>query len=137
MENASKALIIAGGVFLALMILSLLVYVLSSMTDFADAQDRAKQVSEIEEFNKSYQAYNKQRMYGIDIISVVNKANDNNIKNKDNDEYKVTVKILDKSGKEISLDESDEFKRTIFRCDSMDDSNNNGRIDTITFIQIK
>ena len=133
MENASKALIIAGGVFLALMILSLVVYVLSSMTDFADAQDRAKQVSEIEEFNKSYQAYNKQRMYGIDI----NKANDNNIKNKDNDEYKVTVKILDKSGKEISVDESDEFKRTIFRCDSMDDSNNNGRIDIITFIQIK
>lgn len=74
MENASKALLIAGGILLALMTLSLIVYVSTSTTRMAEAQDAKKASEELAAFNASYEAYNKTRMYGTDVITVVNKA---------------------------------------------------------------
>lgn len=92
MENASKALIIAGGVLLAMMILALLLYVASSVTDMAEAQDRKVLTEQIEEFNKSYLAYNKKRMYGTDVITVVNKAIDHNKRTQtDEEEYHINI----------------------------------------------
>ena len=78
MENASKALIMAGGILLSIMILSLLVYVGTSMSDMAESQDRKLLTQQIEEFNKGYLAYNKTRLYGTDVITVVNKAVNHN-----------------------------------------------------------
>lgn len=74
MENASKALLIAGGILLALMTLSLIVYVSTSTTRMAEAQDAKKASEELAAFNASYEAYNKTRMYGTDVITVINKA---------------------------------------------------------------
>lgn len=74
MENAAKALLIAGGILLALMTLSLIVYVSTSTTRMAEAQDAKKAAEELAAFNASYEAYNKTRMYGTDVITVVNKA---------------------------------------------------------------
>ena len=59
MENASKALIIAGGILLALMLLSILVYVAGSMHDWAGSQTREELTKQIAEFNKGYEVYNK------------------------------------------------------------------------------
>lgn len=78
MENAAKALIIAGGILFAIMILSLVVYMSTTTTRMAEAQDEKKKVEELTAFNKEYEAYNKTRMYGADIITVVNKAIDYN-----------------------------------------------------------
>ncbi len=136
MENASKALIIAGGILLALMLLSILVYVAGSMQDWAGSQTRDELTKQIAEFNKGYEVYNKKRMYGTDVISVVNKANDDNIRNQDDEKYWVNVTVLDKDDKSISVDNSKEFKMTIFTCEEMKDSNGNGRIDSIVFRQI-
>lgn len=95
MENASKALIIAGGVFFALMLLALLVFVFTSVTDFADSQDRKTLTKQIAEFNEGYEAYNKQIMYGTDIITVVNKAIDHNknIEAMTTDPYYINIKL--------------------------------------------
>ncbi len=95
MENASKALLIAGGVLLAMMILAIMVYVFGSMSDFAESQDRTAATQEIVEFNKGYEAYNKQRMYGTDVISVVNKAinHNKNVAPNAEDPYYVNVKM--------------------------------------------
>lgn len=80
MENAAKALLIAGGILLALMTLSLIVYVSTSTTRMAEAQDEKKAAEELSAFNASYEAYNKTRMYGTDVITVVNKAINYNLK---------------------------------------------------------
>ena len=80
MENASKALIIAGGILLALMTLTLLVYGLTTTTRISEANDEAKKLEEIENFNSEYLAYNRRVMYGIDLINVINKAINNNAK---------------------------------------------------------
>lgn len=83
MENAAKALLISAGILLALIILSLIVYVSTATTRIVDAQERKKAEEELTAFNKEYEAYNKTRMYGTDIITVVNKAIEYNINAKE------------------------------------------------------
>ena len=78
MENASKALVLAGGILLAMMILALLVYMLNAMSDFQNNQDTRLSTRQIESFNKTYLAYDKTIMHGIDIITLVNKAMEHN-----------------------------------------------------------
>lgn len=78
MENASKALLIAGGVFLAVMILSLVSYMATISGRMADEQNQRTELEQLTAFNKEYLAFNKKRMYGTDVITVVNKAINNN-----------------------------------------------------------
>ena len=78
MENASKALLIAGGILLAMIILSLIVLVDSSISDMRRTQVNQQLSDELNAFNAQYEAYNKKIMYGTDVISVINKAADNN-----------------------------------------------------------
>lgn len=94
MENASKALIIAGGILLAMMILSLMVYMGTTMNDMAESQDRQTLAQQTKEFNDSYLAYNKTRMYGTDVITVVNKAIDYNKRlDTDDEEYFINISL--------------------------------------------
>ena len=74
MENAAKALVIAGGILLAIMTLSLLVYMVGSTSRLAQAQDSKKAAEQLAAFNNEYEAYNKRVMYGTEVISVMNKA---------------------------------------------------------------
>lgn len=74
MENAAKALVIAGGILLAIMTLSLLVYMLGTTNRMAQAQDEKKVAEQLVAFNNEYEAYHKSRLYGVDVITVVNKA---------------------------------------------------------------
>lgn len=92
MENASKALIIAGGILLAMMILVMLIYVGTSMTNNAESQNTKLLAQQTAEFNKSYLAYDKTKMYGIDVITVVNKAIDYNLRLGESEEkYKINI----------------------------------------------
>lgn len=94
MENASKALLIAGGILLALMTLSLIVYVSTSTTRMVEAQDAKKAAEELAAFNASYEAYNKTRMYGTDVITVINKAIDYNGKLDDSQKNEaITIEV--------------------------------------------
>lgn len=78
MENASKALLIAGGILLAILTLSLVIYMTTVTSSMADAQDARTLANQINTFNKEYEAYNKRKMYGTDVITVINKAIDYN-----------------------------------------------------------
>ncbi len=91
MENASKALLIAGSILLALMILSLIVYVSTSTSRMVQAQEEKKATEEIAAFNRQYEAYNKKKMYGTDIITVTNKAIEYNKKEAEKIEIELVV----------------------------------------------
>ena len=78
MENASKALLMAAGVLIAVMLLSIIVYMSTSMTRIADAQDQRTEAEQLAAFNKEYEVYNRKKLYGTDIITVVNKAINHN-----------------------------------------------------------
>ena len=95
MENASKALLMAGGTLIAILIMSLIVYVFTTSTRMAEAQDEKISKQQTAEFNKQYEAYDKSRMYGTDIISVVNKAIDYNRRlDVEDEEYRINI-VLD------------------------------------------
>lgn len=81
MENISKAIIIVGGMLLAILIITLLVFLYSRISVIP--QEQVKQHSEtgIIEYNRSFEVYQKPLMYGTDIISVINKAVDHNMRN--------------------------------------------------------
>ncbi len=97
MENASKALLIAGGVLVGMIVISLFYYMFGKVGMLVSETDRNTLEEEVIAYNKGFEAYNKKLMYGIDVISALNKAIDNNKRNKCEDdsssEYYVDIEI--------------------------------------------
>ena len=74
MDNASKALYMAGSLLIALLVISLLVYAFSNIGGLQDEVDTIESEEEITAFNTEYEAFNKKIMYGVDVISCINKV---------------------------------------------------------------
>lgn len=77
--NISQALKMAGGILIALIIISTLSYFFKSLIPVQKQIDEIEELEQTAEFNKQYEVYNKSLMLGIDIISVINKAYSNNM----------------------------------------------------------
>lgn len=82
MENASKALLIAGGVLIAILIISVLVVTINIINSNQKAKEQAIVTKQLVEFNQKWEAYNKKALYGTDIITVMKMAIENNNKMK-------------------------------------------------------
>ena len=80
MENASRALEMAAGVLLAVLILSLLAFFFSSISSKPVEEDLRMTAEQLAAFNQEYEVYQKSAMYGVDVISCLNKAVSNNEK---------------------------------------------------------
>lgn len=78
MENASKALVMAGGILIAIMILAALAYAAGQWGLIPQAVEQSKEAQQLAKFNQEYESYNKDVMYGSDVVSVLNKAISNN-----------------------------------------------------------
>jgi oligoendopeptidase F len=78
MENASKALIMAGGILIAILILAILTYVWNSVGFFSTTVEEQKKLEQIAEFNKEYESYQRKILRGTDIATIINKIEDNN-----------------------------------------------------------
>ena len=132
MENASKALLMAGGMLLAMMILVLLVYAATSMSNFAKSQDEKFSAQQIQEFNDAYLAYNKKRMYGTDVLTVFNKA-------EAEDDYDIEIIVVDENNDSILVENNQSFKVSIFECvdGEIDYDNTTGRISKMVFRRIE
>lgn len=80
MENATKAFLIAAGTLFGVMLLALMVFFFRSLSPFESQRQSSEETEQITAFNAEYDAYNKKIMYGVDLISVLNKAKSNNEK---------------------------------------------------------
>ena len=78
MENASKALIIAGGVLLAILILSLIVYARTSISEYQNSKTELANVEKIAKFNEQFSQYDRKDVTGYELISLANKIADYN-----------------------------------------------------------
>ena len=79
MENASKALIIAAGVLIAILLLSIFTYLMSSMSASSSNIYSTLEESEITEFNQQYFNYEGRTNLVIqDVITIINMAKDSN-----------------------------------------------------------
>ena len=80
MENASRALLMAGSILIAIIIISIFVFSNTRITQLQQAKIEAEQVAEVAKFNEIFISYQKKAMYGTDIISVLNLGISNNNK---------------------------------------------------------
>lgn len=78
MENASKALVIAGSILVGIVTISIFYFMFGRVSEMVGDIEPNTQADALTAFNKGFEAYNKKTMYGTDIISVINKAIDNN-----------------------------------------------------------
>lgn len=80
MEHANKAIIMAFGMIVAVMIMGSIAYVFTNLKVFPQGDDSRETVEQLTAFNTEYEVYDKKIMYGVDVISVLNKAKSNNDK---------------------------------------------------------
>lgn len=147
MENASKALLMAGGVLIGVLVISLAVYLFADFGATSaeiNAQNAQKQITA---FNSNFTAYqgNKDEITIYDIVSLATYAKENNIYYDDSLEYKITVYIGNSPIQDFTREQLDELiKKYIhdngelkkFKCeDGAIGYNGNGRVNSITFIE--
>lgn len=93
MENASKALIMAAGVLIGILIISLAVYLFvdfGSTSAEINAQNDEKQINQ---FNSKFTSYADKELTIYDVITVVNYAKENNKYYEGLVEYQITVML--------------------------------------------
>lgn len=77
MENASRAMMMAGGVFIAIAIISVALYAYSNAKGFASASEELLSASQIQSFNRFYTAYGDgtfKQVKCIEAINILNRA---------------------------------------------------------------
>lgn len=150
MENASKALIMAGGVLIGILIISLAVYL---FTDFGstsaqiNAQNSQKQITEFNSKFTSYEGYKDKdgnwKITIYDIITLASYAKENNQYYEDTSEEQIKVKIdnieiqdytNDKNQKLISNYTRDGILKK-FKCSNVE-YNARGKVKSITFREL-
>lgn len=101
MENISRALIIAGEVLIAALVLSLAMVVIVKFGKFSASTNKRLSENELNNFNNKFYAFNGRiNITADEIASLINYAKENNdlhevdLTNKQNAEYYVDVKIL-------------------------------------------
>lgn len=72
MENASKALIMAGGILIALMIIGALLLMFNSISSYQDTNTQTNREAQIVDFNNQYETYNRNDVRGSDLYSLLN-----------------------------------------------------------------
>lgn len=78
MENASKALIMAGSVLITIIIISLFILMANGLTSYKDVNNQVDKSDYVAQFNSQYEKYNRDSVRGSDLISLANKVIDYN-----------------------------------------------------------
>jgi len=99
MENASKALIIAAGVLIGIMIVATIAYVFSQGGMYFRSESTEASAQKLKEFNAQYEAYNRSNLYGTDVITLVNKVTNDNKNSLEEEQIDI---ILTSKGNEYS-----------------------------------
>lgn len=122
MENASKALIIVGGVLITVLIISLAMYVLTSARGVASASEERLSASQKMAFNRFFEYYPDQ-IKGIDVYNIIGKIEDIQYDSS-------SIGKVDYIGPTKDMvDDTDEF--LVMYNYSYSDTNNDGLIDEV------
>ena len=78
MENASKALIIAGSVLLAVLIIIALIYTFSQISSLKQVEASSEEEKILAQYDKEIESFNRQGLYGSEILSLANLVEDYN-----------------------------------------------------------
>lgn len=126
MENASKALLIAGGILIALVLIVLFINMYGRVSNIRNEQEKQQEAEQLAAFNAGFEAYNKRVMYGADVITLINKA-------KESKQYTITVNAPAEFNKLSSLtdEQKKELTTILYKCTEMKYDSKTGRINYI------
>ena len=88
MENATKALEMAGSLLIGVLLLGCLLFAYTKMTELKDTEHKVEVSQQAQDFNQDYEAYNRNNLYGSEILSLANYVEDYNIRQSDLKGYK-------------------------------------------------
>lgn len=153
MENATRALVMAGGILIGILILGALMLMFNSIGAYQTNKNDSDKLTEIAQFNNQFEPYNKEDLTLMELKSVYNKI----LSNRKNSEFKINSNLLDETkAKDIlnccdtdrdgqresiyndfinnfnSIIESQKIYRR-FKCKSIEYANSGGRISQIDF----
>ena len=141
MENATRALTMAGGILIALMILGALFLMFNNLSSYQNQNDTSTKSTQIAEFNNQFEPYNKDNLTLMELRSVYNKVNSNNTKNP---EYIIEMIYEFNSNHEdgnlkenfksnfTAIEEAEKMNST-FSCINIESKGVDGRISKIVF----
>ena len=137
MENASKALLMAGGILIALLIIGSLVLLFANLQDYQNKTDVSSKQAQIAEFNNQFEPYNKKNLTLMELKSIYNKIISNNTKHP---EYKIESNIItvgntvypNIAASFTEIDEQDKQNKR-FECIKIEYNNADGRISKMDF----
>lgn len=141
MENATRALTMAGGILIALMILGALFLMFNNLSSYQNQNDTSTKSTQIAEFNNQFEPYNKDKLTLMELHSVYNKVNSNNTKNP---EYKIEMiyefnsnhedgKLKENFKSNFTAIEEAEKMNSTFSCINIEYKGVDGRISKIVF----
>ena len=79
MENASKALLMAGAILIGIIVLGAFSFLFIRASDFASSYEEDIAEQEVIEFNVAFEEYlGRKNLTGHDVLTVINLANDYN-----------------------------------------------------------
>ena len=92
MENASKALLMAAGILVGVLILALMVTLFLSSRELSTEYEKTKQTEAVQQFNVNFTKYLGQYITTHEAVTIINFAEENNV-------------YVDKSGYTFKMDD--------------------------------
>lgn len=121
MENASKALLMAGSVLIAIIIIALLVRIFTNISSFQKTQLSEQEQEQLVAFNEQYTKYLGKYVYGTEVRTLKNKYDDDG-------QVNVIYDVEPPTG--VGQDTK------YYKCTEITYDNSTGRVNSITFQQI-
>lgn len=146
MENASQALIISGTILIALLVISVGVYLVVSYSKVSESYGQTQATDAITKFNANFTKFiNREDILAQEIITLKNFAQnyDNENGTKTTVVYPKISSIKPKEDQDAEFIKAYEPKKTglntveiqYFKCEKCEDKNEDGRIDYIKFVK--
>ncbi len=77
MENASKALIMAGSILIALLVIGLVIYTYNQLSDIEQTESDSEYTIKATEYMRQFEQFNR-TLYGSELLSLANLQEDYN-----------------------------------------------------------
>lgn len=153
MENATKALIIAGGMLIAMLIVGLLTWGYTQLRSLQQAKTTEEERQQIVDFNERFEAYNKKVVRGYQMISLSNLVYDTNTRYTEEVGYTPVIIIVNGLSSEeatnedlvnyiqnyydtMTTNEKNALKQLYFECTGVEYDSRNSRVVKMTFKRV-
>ena len=153
MENATKALIIAGGMLIAMLIVGLLTWGYTQIRSLQQENVTEEERQQVVEFNERFEAYNKKVIRGYQMISLANLVYDTNTRYTYDNGYTPVTIIVDGLSSEtaekedlesyiqdkydtMTSNEKNAFKQLYFECTDVKYDAKNSRVVSMNFRRV-